>query len=359
MKNSNKVIYQIFVRNYSNEGTFQKVESDLERIKELGVDIIYLMPIHEIGVLNRKGTYGSPYAIKDYFSISPDLGTMDDFVSLVNKTHELGMEIIIDMVFNHTAPDNVLVGTHPEYYYYKDGKRGNRVGDWTDIVDLDTTREDTQEYLVSVLAFWCQKGVDGFRFDVASMIPLSFFLKAREALGKDVFFFGECVDSQFGKHLLANGQTYVNDLDIMQAFDCLYNYNWYHDMVHYLQGEAPLSKMIKNIKEDNPKITRVNCLENHDNDRISFRLKNKQDLKEWVRFVYALNGHAFIYMGQEYGISHKPELFEKDPVFWEKDEELFQFYKSMNKQKHQQENGLQDLLIKDDRVSLNGTDYTL
>ena len=165
-----------------------EVSKDLPRIKDLGSDVIYLMPIHEIGEENRKGTWGSPYAIKDYFSISPDLGTLDDLKELINKTHELGMKIILDMVFNHTSPDNVLVATHPEYYFYKDGKRGNRVGDWTDIVDLDTPREDVQDYLVSVLKYWLDVGVDGFRFDVASTIPLSLFEKARKILGNKPIF---------------------------------------------------------------------------------------------------------------------------------------------------------------------------
>ena len=111
MKN-NPVIYQVFVRNYSKEGTFKALQKDLERIKNLGVDIIYLTPIHKIGVLNRKGTYGSPYAIQDYFSVSEDLGTIQDFKDLVNNIHSHGMKIILDMVFNHTSPDNVLINTH-------------------------------------------------------------------------------------------------------------------------------------------------------------------------------------------------------------------------------------------------------
>ena len=201
MKKKNLVIYQIFIRNYSKEGTFKKVTEDLPRLKELGIDIIYLTPIHEIGVENRKGTWGSPYAIKDYFSISPDLGTLSDFHELVDKTHELGMKIILDMVFNHTSPDNILINSHPEYYFYKNGKRGNRVGDWTDIVDLDTLRDDTQEYLLSVLKYWLNQKVDGFRFDVASTIPLSLFTKARERFGNDFILYGECVGEDFAKYL--------------------------------------------------------------------------------------------------------------------------------------------------------------
>lgn len=336
MKKENQVIYQIFVRNYSKEGTLKKVEEDLERIKELGVDVIYLMPIHEIGVLNRKGTYGSPYAIKDYFSISPDLGNMDDFVSLVNKVHKLGMKIIIDMVFNHTAPDNVIIKTHPEYYFYRNGKRGNRIGDWSDIFDLDTTREDTQEYLVSVLSFWRNKGVDGFRFDVSSMIPFSFFKRARTALGNGPIFFGECIDQEFAKYIQSINSPYMDDASSMECFDYLYNYNYIKDLINYLDGKGDLDLVLCKIKEDDPRILRVNCLENHDIDRFASHFVDKEKMKEWVKFVYSLKGPAFMYMGQEYGIKHKPELFEKDPVIWKIDEELFTFYKQMNEEKHQQ-----------------------
>ena len=152
MFDTNSVIYQVFVRNYSQDGSFVYLEKDLKRIKDLGVDIIYLTPINEIGQKNRKGNWGSPYASKDYYSISHDLGTKEDLISLINKTHELGMKIILDMVFNHTAPDSVLFKKHPEFYFYKDGKPGNRIGDWSDIIDLDTSREDTQDYLIEVLS---------------------------------------------------------------------------------------------------------------------------------------------------------------------------------------------------------------
>ena len=118
----NEVIYQIFPRNHHHNHSFKMIENDLKRIKELGVDIIYLMPIHEIGIKNRKGTYGSPYAIKDYYSISSFLGDLNNFRSLIDKTHKLKMKIILDMVFNHTSPDNVLLNDHEDYYYPKNGK---------------------------------------------------------------------------------------------------------------------------------------------------------------------------------------------------------------------------------------------
>lgn len=359
MKAKNQVIYQIFVRNYSKEGTFKEVSKDLPRIKDLGSDVIYLMPIHEIGEENRKGTWGSPYAIKDYFSISPDLGTLDDLKELINKTHELGMKIILDMVFNHTSPDNVLVTTHPEYYFYKNGKRGNRVGDWTDIVDLDTPREDVQDYLVSVLKYWLDVGVDGFRFDVASTIPLSLFEKARKILGNKPIFFGECVSEGFAKYLQSVNAIYAPDKDLMGTFDYLYNYNWMDKMIDYFNNQGELKAIVDAINNDDKNIIRVNGLENHDKDRTAHLCQNEEQLKEWIKFSFALKGHVFIYMGEEYGIKHKPDLFEKDPVIWPKENEIYHLFKALIKEKHLSDVIDNNLIYKDNIVCLNNKEYKL
>ena len=247
MIKGNEIIYQIFVRNYSQVGTFEAVKNDLPRLKELGVDIIYLMPIHEIGIKNRKGTWGSPYAIKDYYSISKDLGNKEDFLSLINDVHKMGMKIIMDMVFNHTSPDSVILQKHPEYYFYKDGKLGNRVGEWSDIIDLDTSRIDTQNYLLDVLKYWVSLGVDGFRFDVASMIPLKFFKKAREILGKDIIFIGESIDYDFADYLKSINDYSTPDDLMYPTFDSLYNYNYFRIFQRYLKDEDSLSKLINSV----------------------------------------------------------------------------------------------------------------
>lgn len=338
MLNPNSVIYQIFVRNYSKQGTFKKVEQDLPRIGKLGADIIYLMPIHKIGELERKGKCGSPYAIKDYFSISEDLGTLDDFKSLVAATHRKGMKIILDMVFNHTSPDNVLVETHPDYYFYKDGKRGNRVGDWTDIIDLDTSKPEVQTYLLKVLKYWRDLGVDGFRFDVASLIPLDFFKRARKALGKKVIFMGESVNQDFVKYLKKQGIKCTPDKDMFPTFDALYNYNWFYAMDKYIEnGEyKTLISELKNQEESMPKnALRINCLANHDTERIAAKLaQNANKFTELVNFVYYLKGCAFVYMGEEYGLTHKPDLFEKDPVDWKAgNESIYSMYETLIKGK--------------------------
>ena len=168
------MMYQIFVRNFSEEGTFAAVIPELDRIKALGTDIVWFMPIHPIGKLQRKGSLGSPYAISDYRAVNPEFGNIDDLRMVVDAIHERGMRCIIDVVYNHTSPDSVLSREHPEWFYHKpDGSFGNRVGDWSDIIDLDYSSRGLWEYQAETLKYWATI-VDGFRCDVASLIPLEF-----------------------------------------------------------------------------------------------------------------------------------------------------------------------------------------
>lgn len=340
MLKGNEVIYQIFVRNYSVEGTFKKVEDDLPRIKDLGIDIIYLMPINEIGVKNRKGAYGSPYASKDYFSISKDLGNLKDLKSLIKKTHKLKMKIIVDMVFNHTAPDSVLFKEHPEFYFKKNGKPGNRVGDWSDIIDLDTSREDTQDYLISVLEYWKNIGFDGYRFDVASMIDFNLFKKARERLGNETIFLAESIDDDFAKYVKTCGIHPTPDNELFPIFDCCYNYSWYRPLERYLKNRnGGIGEIIDNINRDlqyMPKsYLRCNCIENHDCERIASLTQDEEELIRLTKLSYYLKGCPFIYAGQEYGISKKPDLFAKDPIDWsDKNNKIFELHKTLIKEKH-------------------------
>lgn len=317
---NDKVIYQIFVRNYSKEGTFKSVTNDLKRIKNLGVDIIYLMPINEIGIKERKGKYGSPYASKDYFSISSDLGTLEDLKQLINETHRQGMKIIVDMVFNHTSPDNILTKSCMNYYYLKNGKPGNRVGEWSDIIDLKTEDYEVQSYLISVLKYWANVGFDGFRFDVASIINLELFKRARKELGNDIIFLAESVDADFQTYLLSQNQYCSKDEELYPTFDILYNYNCFRDFERFYKtnDESFLIKAISTINkesEQNPLLLRANCLENHDNPRIASYF-NGDVLDALTAFAFFLKGSMFIQYGQERNHDHLPELFEKDPVDW-------------------------------------------
>lgn len=178
----NQVIYSIYVRNHTSEGTFRAVIPDLDRIRALGTDIIWLMPIHPIGVEGKKGTLGCPYANRDYRAVNPAYGTMEDFEALVREIHARGMKCMIDVVYNHTSPDSVLYREHPEYFYRgPDGKPGNKLGDWADVIDLDYSNRGLWQYLTDTLVMWAGL-VDGFRCDVASFVPVEFWLQARAAV---------------------------------------------------------------------------------------------------------------------------------------------------------------------------------
>ena len=176
------VIYEVYVRSHTPEGTFRAIEPDLDRIAALGVDIVWFMPIHPIGEQNKKGSLGCPYANRDYRTVNPEYGTLEDFLHLVEEIHKRGMKCIIDVVYNHTSPDSTLVTEHPEYFYRKpDGTRGNKVGDWTDVVDLDYENRALWQYQIDSLCYWAQY-VDGFRCDVASTVPVAFWQAARQAV---------------------------------------------------------------------------------------------------------------------------------------------------------------------------------
>ena len=185
MKNylKNNVIYQVYVRNFTKEGTFSAAKEKLGYIKSLGVDIVYLLPISPIGELNRKGDLGSPYSIKDYTKINPELGTLDDFTSLIKAIHDHGMKAMIDIVYNHTSRDSWIKENHPEWMFHnKKGEISNKVEDWSDVYDLDYSNPELIKYLVDVIKYYCSLGVDGFRFDVASLITKDFFVALRKML---------------------------------------------------------------------------------------------------------------------------------------------------------------------------------
>lgn len=320
----NQVIYSIFVRNFSSEGTFQSIIPELPRIKELGVDIIWLMPIHQIGKVNRKGKDGSPYANYDYRSINPEYGTLEDFEELCQAIHQHDMKVMIDVVYNHTSPDSVLVQEHPEWFYYnEEGKRGNRVGDWTDIVDLDYSHRELIEYQIETLTYWAQY-VDGYRCDVAPLVPINFWKEAREAVSKvkeDFIWLSESVEFGFIRLLRQAGVTAHADAEMYQAFDVLYDYD-VHSLFHgYLRGQNKLSDYINrlNLQEVIYPVNYIKLrnLENHDNPRAKFLIGNEQDLLQWTAFQYFEKGFTLLYNGQEVQETTEQTLFDKDPINWQ------------------------------------------
>ena len=318
-----QVIYSIYVRNHSEEGTFKAVEKDLERIKNLGTDIIWFMPIHPIGVKNKKGDLGCPYAIKNYREVNPEYGTLEDFKSCVDKIHALGMKCIIDVVYNHTSPDSWLVENHPEYFYKKpDGNLGNRVGDWWDVVDLDYNNKDLWDYQIDTLKMWAEV-VDGFRCDVASLIPVDFWIKAREEVSKvrpNAIWLAESVHTNFLIDLRRHGISGNSDCEVYQAFDICYDYDVQPYFAGYLKGENTLSYYVDrlNLQEGiyPENYIKLRFLENHDNPRAKDLIKDENQLINWTAFQYFQKGTTLIYAGQETENTKCPSLFDKDLVDW-------------------------------------------
>ena len=318
-----QVIYSIYVRNHSEEGTFKAVEKDLERIKNLGTDIIWFMPIHPIGVKNKKGDLGCPYAIKNYREVNPEYGTLEDFKSCVDKIHALGMKCIIDVVYNHTSPDSWLVENHPEYFYKKpDGNLGNRVGDWWDVVDLDYNNKDLWDYQIDTLKMWAEV-VDGFRCDVASLIPVDFWIKAREEVSKvrpNAIWLAESVHTNFLIDSRRHGISGNSDCEVYQAFDICYDYDVQPYFAGYLKGENTLSYYVDrlNLQEGiyPENYIKLRFLENHDNPRAKDLIKDENQLINWTAFQYFQKGTTLIYAGQETENTKCPSLFDKDLVDW-------------------------------------------
>lgn len=332
----NKVMYSIYVRNHSEEGTFKAVEKDLDRIKQLGVDIIWFMPIHPIGVKARKGKLGSPYANEDFRKINPEYGTMEDFKDLVNAIHDKGMQCIIDVVYNHTSPDSWLVDNHPEYFFKKtDGSMGNRVGDWSDIVDLDYNHPGLWDYQIESLKMWAEI-VDGFRCDVAPLVPLDFWLRAREEVDKvrpDCLWLSESVEPEFILFLRSQGMISLSDSEIFQAFDVSYDYDIHNYFKGYLTGDNKLScyaekvNMQEYIYPEN--YVKLRYLENHDQPRAKELIPNDNDLLNWTAFLYFQKGMTLIYAGQETENDVRPDLFNKDTVNWNTGKDISSFLSAL------------------------------
>ena len=314
-----QVIYSVYVRNHTKEGTFLSIIPDLDRIEALGTDVIWLLPIHPIGVKGRKGSLGCPYANRDYRSVNPEYGTMEDFKVLVEEIHARGMKCIIDVVYNHTSPDSVLTVEHPEFFYRRaDGSMGNHVGEWTDVVDLDYAVKELWDYQIESLVMWAGI-VDGFRCDVASFVPVEFWKKAREAVEQvrpGAIWLAETVHSGFGQFARRSGLYSAGDYEMFEAFDMEYDYDIREVFDRYLKGEGHLSNYIDMLNFQEclypANHIKMRCLENHDQKRICSFVKEEKALRNFSALLYFLKGSTLLYGGQEYCCDHTPSLFEKE-----------------------------------------------
>ncbi len=305
------VVYEVYLRSFSKEGTLQALAQRLPELRDLGVTVLWLMPIHPIGELNRKGSLGSPYAVMDFRDVNPEFGTLDDARTLVTAAHEHGMKIIIDLVANHTSWDNEMLIRHPEWYTRDDeGAIISPNDDWHDVADLNYDRHELRKYMINVMRFWVEEvGIDGFRCDVADLVPLDFWTFARHELDgiKDVMMLAE---SSSPEHHL-------------EAFDVTYAWSTYDLLDPLFDGEVGATAITHALKSESLRFPEGSLLlrfhTNHD--------KNAWDgpaVAKWgadgmllaATTMYLLPGIPLLYNGEEVGNSTVLPLFEKVPIDW-------------------------------------------
>ncbi|MDN5342383.1 MAG: cyclomaltodextrinase / maltogenic alpha-amylase / neopullulanase [Oceanotoga sp.] len=335
----NSIIYEIFVRNHSNPGTFNDIYYDLERIKKLGVDIISFMPIYPVGKKNRKGTFGSPYSIRDYYSVSPEYGGMSQFKKILNKAHELEMKVFIDIVFHHTSLDSILYEEHPEWFLTDEkGNPKRKIENWYDIVELDFSNSDLIEYLIKNLEFWVDNGVDGFRCDTAGLIPITFWKKARSIINskKNIIWIAETFRMKDLRMFRDRNIEVYSDIELSKVFDVTYDYDGFEYIEDYFKGLINFSYYINHLNVQKAiypsKTLKLRFLENHDTCRICSIFSGKNIVKNWTIFYCLLPGPSLIFSGQEIMSKKSLKLFDKNSIRWEEgDYEFLSYFKKMIK----------------------------
>lgn len=319
---TNGIIYEIFPRSFSKAGNFKAITKKLPQLKELGVTILWVMPIHPIGEVKRKGSLGSPYSVKDYFEINPEYGTKRDFKDFVKEAHKLGFKVIIDQVLNHSAWDNDLVKKHPKWFTKdKDGNLISPNSDWTDVVDFNYDNYELRKYMIEMLKYWVREfDIDGYRLDVSELVPLDFWEEARAELDK--------IKPQFW---LSEGTLPEHHL---KAFDMTYSWNIYDLFKPILDGERSPQAILNSIKLEEytfPKNSlRMRFNENHDKPRAADIFGFDGSLITSA-VVFALNGVPLVHAGQEVGEVKFSSLFEKTEIKWSKNPKEQEHFKLLKK----------------------------
>lgn len=307
----NATIYEVNIRQFTGPGDFTSFESHLPRLKALGIDIIWLMPIHPIGLEKRKGSMGSYYSVKDYYAVNPEFGTLEEFKSLVKKIHSMGMYVILDWVANHSSWDNALAREHPEWYTKT--AEGNFQPtpwyDWEDIIDFDYEQPGIRKYMTDVLKYWVKEtDIDGYRCDVAGFMPTDFWENVRKELDgiKPVFMLAEWESRDLHK----------------SAFDMTYSWSLWDRMHEVATGEKNIAGLVEYMAHDVSTFPadgyRMTFTDNHD--------KNSWEGNQFANFREALpacmvltavvNGMPLVYSGQEAGLDRSLKFFEKDSIEW-------------------------------------------
>lgn len=306
------VVYSVFTRDFSSEGTLNGVTEKLENIKNLGATIIWLMPIQPIGQQSKKGAIGSPYAIRDYYEVNPDYGNKQDLKNLVSRAHQLGLKVILDAVVNHTSWDSALMKKPKFYKHDANGRIMPPMPEWSDVAALDYDNQEVRVYILDMLKYWLKEfDIDGYRFDAASLVPMDFWKEVRRELLRvktDIMLLGE--------EDLPEGLAVAFDVDYAWDFEKALN----DVMTNGAPATETLQTVLKKEKSTFPRGSlHMRFSDNHDKKRAIARFSEKGALAASA-LIFTLDGVPLIYNGMEVGDTSEstdPALFEKIPIFWE------------------------------------------
>ena len=310
------VVYEMNVRQYTQEGTFAAAQKELPRLKDLGVDVVWLMPIYPIGVKERKGTLGSYYAISDYCDVNPEFGKLEDFDAFLAEAHKNGLKVILDWVANHTSPDAKWINEKPLDWYLRDSL-GNTIVqyDWTDIAALNYDNEEMRHEMRESMRFWLDRGIDGFRCDMAFIVPSDFWKSTIDSLRNE---YGHI-------YMLAEGEK----PELHEAgFDASYSWELHHMLNAIAQGKSNADSLrnylAHNVGEYGNDAFRLMFTSNHDENSWAGtefeRMGDAAELMAALTFTLP-QGQPLIYTGQEVGFDHRFLFFEKDPITsWEEND---------------------------------------
>jgi glycosidase len=316
---TNAKIYEVNIRQYTPEGTFRAFEQHLPRLKKMGVNTLWIMPVSPIGVKERKGTLGSYYSIKDYKGINAEFGTMADFKHLVAKAHTLGFKVMLDWVANHTARDHPWIDQHPEWYVKdKDGKiggytfmGGDGVEEWSDVSQLDYKQPAVRKAMIDAMMFWVKEAdIDGFRCDVAGLVPIDFWQAARMKIDaiKPLLWLAEW-----------------NDPKMHKAFDMSYHWEVSNIFQDITKGKANAVTLIDFYRKGDPRFPagalRMNFTSNHDYN--SWHGTDQElygpGFEAYAVLAATLPSIPLVYSGQEAALDKRVAFFEKDTITWNTD----------------------------------------
>ncbi|OON69650.1 alpha-amylase family glycosyl hydrolase [Hymenobacter sp. CRA2] len=318
-------IYEVNIRQYTPEGTFRAFEAHLPRLQQMGVGILWLMPVYPIGEQKRKGTLGSYYSVRDYRAVNPEMGSLDDLRHLVAEAHRRGMHVILDWVANHTSWDSKLAREHPEWFT-KDaqGRFVAPVADWQDVIDLDFSRPELRHYMTESLVYWVREAdVDGFRCDVAGLVPTEFWNDSRAALEqiKPVFMLAEW-DELHEPPFLKAGEFTPNTHLLEKAFDATYALRLRYLLDSISRGQQPVAAIDTYLQAERrkypPTAYLMNFTSSHDMNSWSGTEYERlgPDVQAQAVLTALLPGIPMVYSGQEAALQKRLKFFDKDPIPW-------------------------------------------